>query len=145
MRLSLRLAGPDDLDALLRVERGLFDHPVDAACSAEFLSDPRHHLALAFMGERIVGMASAVHYLHPDQQPLLFINEVGVLPGHQGQGIARRLVALLCAHGRRLGCSEAWVATEPDNLAARRAYAAAGGVEADAPFVMVNFRLGDGD
>ncbi|MCD9027578.1 hypothetical protein LDO26_05045 [Luteimonas sp. BDR2-5] len=47
MRLVLRLAGPEDLDALLRGDRGLFDHPVDAACSAAFPSDPRHHLAPA--------------------------------------------------------------------------------------------------
>lgn len=142
---ELRLSTPGDLDAIVRVAPGLFDHPVRADRTVEFLSDPRHHLALALVGGEVVGMASGVHYVHPDQPPQLFINEVGVLPDHRGSGIGRRLVALLCEHGRSLGCVEAWVATEPDNMAARRAYASAGGVEAGEPFVMFNFRLAGRD
>jgi ribosomal protein S18 acetylase RimI-like enzyme len=86
-------------------------------------------------------MASAVHYVHPDKPPELWINEVGVAPTHRAQGIGRRLLEALFERGRASGCRQAWVATEPGNMAARRLYAVAGGKEAPEPFVMVEFRL----
>ena len=57
--------------------------------TAEFLADSRHHLAVAVDEGRVVGMASAVHYVHPDKPPELWINEVGVAPTHRGLGIGR--------------------------------------------------------
>lgn len=138
---TVRLATIDDLAALCAVQADIFDYAINEQRTAEFLSDPRHHLALAFVNDCIVGMASAVHYVHPDQEPLLFINEAGVASEFQGRGIGRELVRTLCAHGKSLGCTEAWVATEPSNMAARRTYAAAGGVETDEPFIMFNFNL----
>jgi GNAT superfamily N-acetyltransferase len=120
---------------------GVFDADVDAVLSAEFLNDPRHHIAAAVVDGQVVGFASAVHYVHPDKPAQLFINEVGVAPTHQRQGIGRQLLAALLEHGRSLGCVEAWVGTEPGNEAARRLYAAAGGVEDEEPHVLVSFPL----
>jgi len=74
----------------------------------------------------VVGMASAVDYVHPDKAPQLWINEVGVAPSHQQRGIGRRLLDALLAHGRTLGCTEAWLGTEPDNAPARRLYEGTG-------------------
>ena len=142
-QVIVRMATVDDFDALCAVQTDIFDHTIDEQRTSEFLADPRHHIALAFANDAIVGMASAVHYVHPDQEPSLFINEVGVVPESQKQGIGRKLVETLCAHGKSLGCTEAWVATEPSNTAARRTYAAAGGTEDDEPFVMFTFNLRD--
>ncbi len=86
-------------------------------------------------------MASAVHYVHPDKAPELWVNEVGVAPTHWRQGIGRHLLHALFVRGRELGCRGAWVGTEPDNLAARQLYAALGGVEAPEPMVMGEFNL----
>ena len=122
-----------------RVAPGVFDHEVDARWTAEFLADARHHLAVAADEGVVVGMASAVHYVHLDKPPELWVNEVGVAPTHQGQGIGRHLMQALLARGRELGCREAWVLTDESNVAARRLYAAAGGAET--PVVMVSFRL----
>ena len=108
-----------------------------AAFRGKFLSVPRHHLAVAIDEGRVVGMASAVHYVHPDKAPQLFINEIAVAPPYQRQGIGRRLLERLLDRGRELGCREAWLGTEPSNTAARRLYTAAGGVEA--PYDNVNF------
>lgn len=140
---SVRLLGSGEEDVLERVAEDVFDNPVDPRWSAEFLADARHHLAVALIGEVVVGMASAVHYLHPDKPPELWINEVGVAPAHQGQGIARALLAALFAQGRTLGCQEAWVLTEEGNIAARRLYAAAGGTEAPERPVFFAFRLAE--
>jgi ribosomal protein S18 acetylase RimI-like enzyme len=84
-------------------------------------------------------MASALHYVHPDKAPQLWINEVGVAPSHQRRGVARRLMEAMLAHGRALGCTEAWLGTEEDNLPARRLYEATGGVAE--PFVLYAFSL----
>lgn len=141
MPVTIRLLGSEDEAVLQCVAPDVFDGSVDARWSAEFLADPRHHLAVAIDGGRVVGMASAIHYIHPDKPPELWVNEVGVAPTHQGQGIGRRLLAALLAHARTLGCREAWVLTEAGNTEARRMYAAAGGREEDEPPVMITFDL----
>src|SRR5437868_5186056 len=139
MPLDIRLLGPDDGDVLARVVDGVFDFPVDGHWTRQFLTDARHHLAVALEDDRVVGMVSAVHYVHPDKAPQLWINEVGVAPSHQRQGIARRLLDAMLAHGRALGCTEAWLGTEETNVAARRLYESAGG--SAEPFIMYTFSL----
>lgn len=140
--MDFRILGDGDLAVLDRVADDVFDEAVDPRHWADFLADPRHHLAVALDEGVVVGFASAVCYVHPDKPPQLFINEVGVAPTHQRRGASRRLLDLLLAKGRALGCTEAWVLTEEDNTAARAAYAAAGGEETRG-VVMVTFPLGD--
>ncbi len=142
--MEFRLANPNDAAALARAAGDVFDHQVDPALAAEFLSDPRHHLAIAIEDGQIVGMASGVHYVHPDKAPELWVNEVGVAPAQQGRGVGRRILAVLLEHGRSLGCQEAWLLTDDSNAAARRMYAAAGGRETTRQ-IMVSFDLREGD
>ena len=125
----IRLLGPGDASVLDNVAPDVFDDPIDRERADEFLADPRHHLVVAVADGQVVGFVSAVHYVHSDKAPQLWINEVGVAPPYQGQGIGRRLMDRLLDCGRELGCREAWVGTERSNTAARRLYAAAGGVE----------------
>lgn len=136
----IRVLGPDDVAILDRVADDVFDYAVDPHWTAEFLADPRHHLVVALDARVVVGMASAVHYVHPDKPPELWVNEVGVAPTHHRQGIGRRMLEALFAHGRQLGCHQAWVATEPSNTAARALYAAVDGTEE--PTVIFTFDLG---
>ena len=140
--IEVRLVGPADGALLDRVADGVFDGPVDPRWSAAFLADPRHHLVVALDGGVVVGMASGLDYVHPDKAPQLWINEVGVAPSYHRRGIARRLMEAMLAHGRALGCTEAWLGTEEDNLAARALYEATGGVAE--PFVLYAFSL-DGE
>lgn len=144
MPIEIKLLGPDDLALLERTGPGVFDDPVDRRSAAEFLADPRHHLAVALVDGVIAGFASGVHYVHPDApRPELWINEVDVAEAHRRQGIGRAVVGALLAHGRALGCAEAWVATEPDNLAARRLYSACG-ADAGDEAVLFTFRFDAG-
>jgi GNAT superfamily N-acetyltransferase len=148
MSITIRVVGPTDGAFLQRVAPGVFDGPVDARWSAEFLADPRHHLAIAIDDEiedgQVVGMASALHYVHPDKPPELWVNEVAVAPTHQGRGIGRQVMKALLAHARALGCREAWVLTSYGNAAARRMYAAAGGFEEQEAPLMITFDLAGG-
>jgi GNAT superfamily N-acetyltransferase len=94
---------------------------------------------------RVVGFASAVHYVHPDKpRPELWINEVGVAATHRGRGLGTRLLRSLFAVARGLGCAEAWVLTDRANTAAMRLYAAVGSTEAPTDHVMFTFRLDAG-
>lgn len=122
------MLGPQESHLLDGVVDGVFDHVVDARWAGAFFADERHHLAVALDGASIVGMASAVHYVHPDKAPELWINEVGVAESHQRRGLASALLRTLLDHGRALGCTDAWVLTEPDNLAANALYLRSGGV-----------------
>ncbi len=139
MTIKVRLLIPGDALTLTRVAPDVFDHSIDPELSAEFAADPRHHLAVALDDGTVVGMASAVHYVHPDKPPELWISEVGVAPPYQRTGIGRRLMKALFDLGRELGCREAWVATEPDNEAANGLYAAVGGEHE--PCVVYSFEL----
>jgi GNAT superfamily N-acetyltransferase len=141
MTLEIRLLGAGDEAVLADVASGVFDHAVQPALAAEFLADPRHHIAVARDGGRIVGFASAVHYVHPDKAPELWVNEVGVAPAYQRRGLGTQLLMMVFAAGRRAGCQNAWVLTERGNVSAMRLYEAAGGVESPEQVVMFDFPL----
>jgi ribosomal protein S18 acetylase RimI-like enzyme len=128
--MEILLLGPADAAVLDRVAPGVFDKPVRRDLCAEFFGDPRHHLVVAREDGVVVGMASGVHYVHPDKAPQLFVNEVGVSASHRGKGIGRLMLQRLVERATELGCTEAWVLTDADNAAANRLYAAAG---ADVP------------
>lgn len=89
----------------------------------------------------VVGMASGVHYVHPDKPAELWINEVGVASSHRGRGIARAIIDKLLGVAREVGCREAWVLTDRGNEAAMRLYATTGGTEATTDQVMFTYHL----
>lgn len=128
--IQIRLANIEDFTKLIAVGDALFDFPVKKERAIEFLNDSRHHLVIAILEGKIVGMASGIHYVHPDKNPSMFIDEVSVLEENRGQGIARRMIEKLKEHAQVLGCESAWVLTEIDNIPAQKAYKAAGGTKA---------------
>jgi aminoglycoside 6'-N-acetyltransferase I len=140
-RFRVRLLGLADAALLAGADPELFDRPLQARWSAEFLGDPRHHIVVALVEDRVVGSATAVHHVHPDQAPTLYVVEVAVAHTQQRRGVAKAMLEALFAHGRTLGCTTAWVGTERDNTAARALYTGAGGtLDADA-FVTYSFAL----
>jgi aminoglycoside 6'-N-acetyltransferase I len=141
--VEIRLLRSEDRRVLERVAPEVFDGPIVVRWRDEFLGDDRHHLVVALDGETVVGFVSAVHYVHPDKPPELWIDEVGVAPSHQRHGVGRRLLDRMLVHGAELGCVQAWVLTSPGNTAAQRLYAAAGGRAAAEPSVMYEFPLAD--
>lgn len=139
--ITVRLLAPNEAHILDNVAEDVFDFPVNPVWRDEFFADPRHHLVVALDGEVVVGMASGVHYVHPDKPPELWINEVAVARTHQNRGLGRELVATLVAHGKSIGCHEAWVLTSPTNEPAKRMYRAAGGVPDEELSTMFTYRL----
>ena len=141
--IELKLLTPDDAALLGYVAEDVFDASIDAVRLAAYLAQPGHHMIVAMHGEVVVGQTAAVVHRHPDKPTELYIDEVGVAEGYRRQGIARRMLELMLAHGKAIGCEEAWVGTEPDNLPARGLYEQrrqSGDAEAE-QFVMYLYQL----
>lgn len=139
--LVVRLVTAAEASLFERVADDVFDHEVRADLVRAFLDDPRSLMAVALDAKVIVGMASGLVYVHPDKPNQLFVNEVGVAPPYQRRGLGKRLVSALLDQARERGCTEAWVATEVDNLPARALYESLHGVEDSPPAVIYLFDL----
>jgi GNAT superfamily N-acetyltransferase len=142
--VAVRLLGAGDASVLERVAPEVLDRGVQRALAAEFLADPRHHIAVAVEDGTVVAFASGVHYVHPDKPAELWINEVGVSPAHRRRGLGAAVLGALLAEGRRLGFVNAWVLTDRGNPAAMSLYRSCGGVEAKEDAVMFEFPLAAG-
>ena len=122
-----------------RVAAEVFDEPLHPQRLAAYLAEPGHILLVAVADGVVVGQCAAVIHRHPDKATELYIDEVGVSPAFQRQGVARRMLDAMFALGRELGCQKAWVGTENDNAPARRLYEGRGA--AGEPFVMYAYDL----
>ncbi|HET8986706.1 MAG TPA: GNAT family N-acetyltransferase [Trueperaceae bacterium] len=147
--VTFRLVTAATAHVLERVDVDVFDNPLVPESLSQFLGNPMNHLVVAIVEDAtgsandgiVIGMASAISYVHPDKPLQMFINEVGVADRYRRLGIGIQLVQFLLEHGRHLGCTEAWVATEVGNAAARSLYRATGGREEDERAVVYTYDL----
>ena len=139
MNVEIRRLYPGDDALVKRIAEDVFDEPVRPDRLAAYLASPGHFMIVALADGLVVGQCAAVIHRHPDKVSELYIDEVGVSPAFQRQGIARKMLDAMFALGREQGCGEAWVGTEPDNVAARALYESRGAVAE--PFVMYVYRL----
>ena len=139
MPIEIRQVGPGDDELFDRVAVDVFDEPIDPQRLTAYLAEPNHLMLVAVNGGQIVAQCAAIIHRHPDKATELYIDEVGVSPKWQRQGIARKMLDEMFALGRSLGCGEAWVGTEIDNDPARRLYEGLGS-EAET-FVMYVYKL----
>ncbi len=141
MAISYHTLGSHNKNLLANVAADVFDHPVRPDSLDAFVADERHVMVLAVDDGLVVGMASAVEYFHPDKEPELFINEVGVAPTHRRQGICRNLMDSLIRIAKDRGCVYAWVGTETDNVAARACYRSVPGGNPPQDFVFFEWEF----
>jgi aminoglycoside 6'-N-acetyltransferase I len=139
MATEIKILERGNEGVLSNVAPGVFDNDINSHLTAQFLADSRHHLSVAIDNGLVVGFASALHYVHPDKPPELWINEVGVAPTHRNRGLAKLLLSVLFDVGRKCGCKEAWVLTDRPNTAAMKLYESLGGKDTD--HVMFSFNL----
>jgi ribosomal protein S18 acetylase RimI-like enzyme len=137
--IEIRRLTSGDAGILHRVANGVFDEPVNPKRLAAYLAEAGHLMIVALADDEVVAQSAAVIHRHPDKLTELYIDEVGVAPSFQRQDIARRLLDVMFALGKALGCEEAWVGTEHDNVPARSLYTSRG--SAAEPFVMYVFKL----
>ena len=142
MKMEIRRLFPGDDALVMQVAEDVFDEPVRPDRLPAYLREPGHFMIVALADGLVVGQCAAVVHRHPDKVSELYIDEVGVSPAFRRQGIARKMLDAMFAIGREHGCEQAWVGTEPDNVAARALYESRR--EAHAPaesFVMYVYEL----
>jgi ribosomal protein S18 acetylase RimI-like enzyme len=127
MAIEIKVLRRGDDRILMNVAAEVFDNPIDPELTKEFLDDPRHHIAVAIDDGLVVGFASGVHYIHPDKQPELWINEVAVAPTHRRRGLGQAILKALFEVGRSHRCAVSWVLTDRNNAAALALYSSVGG------------------
>jgi len=122
MNVEIRRLHPGDDALVMRVADDVFDEPVRPDRLSAYLASPGHFMIVAIVDQIVVGQCAAVIHRHPDKVSELYIDEIGVAPPFQRQGIASRMLDAMFEIGRAHGCEEAWVGTEPDNEPARALY-----------------------
>ena len=122
MSFTIKRLTASDAPLFARIAPDVFDEPVDAVRLAAYLGTPGHKMMVALDGNTIVGQCGGVVHRHPDKPTELYVDEVGTASTHRRQGIARAMLDELFAWGRELGCTEAWLGTELDNVAANGLY-----------------------
>ena len=141
MAIDIRILTPGNAYILDKIGAEVFDHAIDPEQLEAFLADPRHVMVVAVDVDRVVGMASAVEYFHPDKQPQLWINEVGVGSAYRKRGIGRKLVQALIDNGEDRGCTYAWLGTDEDNTRAQACFGSVVGAEQPQPFLLYEWDL----
>lgn len=141
MPVIIKTLDPNNMHLLNKSVHDVFDYAIDPLQLAAFVEDPRHLMAVAVENETVVGMASGVECFHPDKQPQLFINEVGVASTHRRQGIGRELVMTLIASAKKRGCTSAWLGTDSDNVAGQACFGSVPGGGEPQPFLLYEWDL----
>ncbi len=118
----------------------LFDHQPRESWASGFLSDPTHHLLIAYADGRPVGFVSGVEMTHPDKGTEMFVYELGVAPEWRRQGIAKALLLELVEIARERGCYGMWVLTDDGNAGAVASYTSAGATR-ESPQVLFEWKF----
>lgn len=83
--------------------------------------------------QKLVGVASGRYQLKPyGRTRWLYIDEVDTCSDYRGQGVGSALMTRFLELAAENGCEEAWLATESDNLHARRLYESFDSAEGEA-------------
>ncbi len=125
--ITLHRLTPETAHVLDTVAADVFDQPLRPDWIAAYLRSEGHVMVLALDGDLVVGQVAAVVHRHPSRPDELYVDEVGTATSHLRRGIATAMMAEMFAWGRELGCIDAWLGTETDNLEANGLYRKIGG------------------
>jgi ribosomal protein S18 acetylase RimI-like enzyme len=122
MPFVLKRIFPGDEAIFDNIAPDVFDEPVQSERLHRYLRRAGNLMVLALADGVVVGQCAAVLHHHPDKPDELYIDEVGTASTHRRQGIARAMMAEMLTWGRELGCEDAWLGTELDNVEANGLY-----------------------
>jgi aminoglycoside 6'-N-acetyltransferase I len=122
MAFTLKRMGPGDEAVFDAIAPDVFDEPIHPERMHAYLRTPGHLLVLALEEGIVVGQCAAVVHKHPDKPDELYIDEVGTASTHLRRGVATAMMEEMFAWGRELGCEDAWLGTELDNVEAKALY-----------------------
>lgn len=139
MRATIRRLLPGDEGIASRVA-ALFKAAPDLSSPARrFLANDANYLIVAEVATELAGFVIAYRLDRLDRDAAqLFVNEVGVLPQFQRQGIGTQLVQEIRRLVATEGLMEAFVLTDHANVAAQRLYGGTGAtIEEDQSMLFV--------
>jgi aminoglycoside 6'-N-acetyltransferase I len=113
---------PGDEQFFANIALDVFDEPIDHLRLHDYLRQPGHLMVLAIEDQLVIGQCAAVIHRHPDKATELYVDEVGTASTHRRRGVARAMMNEMFRWGRELGCAEAWLGTELDNVEANGLY-----------------------
>ena len=119
--VNVYLLGPGDAALVLSASH-LFDAAPLPDQTAAMLESERDFLWFAFARGRPVGFASATVVLHPDQRPVLFLNEIAVDDAARHRGIGTMLMQAAIDLARSRGWASTWVLATSDDETAKAFY-----------------------
>lgn len=123
MTVDILRVTPASAALLACVAEDVFDDAIDPDLLAAYLAQPGHLMVVAVADGAVIGQARGMVHYQPDEPTHLYVDNLGVTPSRQREGIARRLMEALFDWAREFGCHAFWVATETDNGPARALYA----------------------
>jgi ribosomal protein S18 acetylase RimI-like enzyme len=118
--------GPGDAKRVKEAAH-LFDNALVPDAVKRFLTDPTHHLLIAYSADVPAGFVSGVEVTHPDKGTEMFLYELAVDNAHRHHGIGTALVRALADLARKQGCYGMWVLVDDENAAAAATYRNADG------------------
>ncbi len=114
------------------VAAGVFDRAIAAKYLDAYLANPHNWLAVAVIGDLVVGQCMSVVLQTPDKGEEIFLAEIGTGDDWLRQGAAEALMQALFKRADEAGIEEIWLGTEPDNVPARGLYKKHAATEEDA-------------
>lgn len=118
-----RLAGPDDLDAVLAIEEASFNNPTTREWYEGELKRPDVCFIYVMRTAEHPVAGFCAFWLVVDQA---HINNLAVRPELRGHGLGTHLLELIVTEARHLGATSLMLEVRRSNLAAQRLYARAG-------------------
>ncbi len=119
-----------DLDMVLRMNNDFRENFIHKENAMHFLGNPMNWIIACIQNNQIIGFAYGYELNRLDSKGnMLYIHEVGVLPGYQRQGIGLQLLSCIRDICKLTGICRFYLITYRHNYAACALYEKAGGIK----------------
>ncbi len=105
----------ENTDVLDAIAEDVFDDVIRPHLLSVYLADPKNFFFVAIADGVVIGQARGMHHLQPDRATELYIDNLGVTPSHQRNGVATALMKALIEAGTGDEVEDVWLGTEQDN------------------------------
>ncbi len=119
--LTIRAAGPLDVDAIASIERSVFADPWSRRSFVDLVASPEVHFLVAVAGGAVAGYAIVL--MAAEQSELANLAVARLL---QGRGVGRRLLERAIELTRERGCTEMFLEVRASNASAIHLYSTVG-------------------
>jgi aminoglycoside 6'-N-acetyltransferase I len=110
--------GAGDAAKLSQIAPEVFASAVEARFLEAYLAEPLMLLVVARAGELVIGQAKCAVHRHPEKPADGYIDDLRVTPEYQRRGVARAMLREVERWAGEKGCSDLWLAADPDNASA---------------------------